>query len=105
MTRQPKRTVVVEVTESGEPLHFSVTVREGNGETRHRVTMDRSTHARLGRGTATPEACVRAAFAFLLDREPKESILSSFDVTVIGRYFPEFERELPRYLKGATGER
>jgi hypothetical protein len=45
-----------------------------------------------------PERCLEAAFRFLLDREPKESILSRFDVTVISRYFPEFERELPRYL-------
>jgi hypothetical protein len=35
---------------------------------------------------------------FLLDRKPKESVLSRFDLTVISRYFPEFERELPRYL-------
>jgi hypothetical protein len=35
---------------------------------------------------------VRDCFAFLLEREPTESILSSFDVGVIGRYFPEFER-------------
>jgi hypothetical protein len=42
---------------------------------------------------------VRAAFAFLLDREPKEAILARFDVAVISRYFPEFERELPRYLE------
>jgi hypothetical protein len=34
----------------------------------------------------------------LLDREPKESILGHFDVTVISRYFPVFDRELPRYL-------
>ena len=46
----------------------------------------------------TPERCLEAAFRFLLDREPKESILRRFDVTVISRYFPEFERELPRYL-------
>jgi hypothetical protein len=39
-----------------------------------------------------------AAFRFLLEREPKESILARFDVSVIARYFPEFERELPRYL-------
>jgi hypothetical protein len=38
------------------------------------------------------------AFRFLLDREPKESILGRFDVTAISRYFPEFERELPHYL-------
>jgi hypothetical protein len=41
---------------------------------------------------------VEAAFRFLLDREPKEAILSRFDITVISRYFPEFERELPGYL-------
>jgi hypothetical protein len=46
----------------------------------------------------TPERCLEAAFHFLLDREPKESILGRFDATVISRYFPEFERELPRYL-------
>ena len=44
------------------------------------------------------ERCLEAAFRFLLDREPKESILGRFDVTVISRYFPEFERELPHYL-------
>ena len=33
-----------------------------------------------------------------LEFDPKESILGRFDVTVISRYFPEFERELPRYL-------
>jgi hypothetical protein len=27
----------------------------------------------------------------LLEREPKEAILRRFDVSVIGRYFPEFE--------------
>ena len=49
-------------------------------------------------GKQTPERCLEAAFRFLLDREPKESILGCFDVTVISRYFPEFERALPRYL-------
>ena len=49
-------------------------------------------------GTHTPERCLEAAFRFLLDREPKESILARFDVSVISRYFPEFEQELPRYL-------
>lgn len=41
---------------------------------------------------------MKAAFRFLLDREPASSILGRFDVTVIGRYFPEFEAELPGYL-------
>jgi hypothetical protein len=49
-------------------------------------------------GAHTPERCIEAAFRFLLDREPKESILRRFDITVICRYFPEFEHELPGYL-------
>jgi len=49
-------------------------------------------------GTHTPERCIEAAFQFLLDREPPESILQRFDIAVISNYFPEFERELPNYL-------
>jgi hypothetical protein len=90
--------IEVKCTGEAEPLEFDVVVREGKGESRHRVTMARQTWQRLTSGKQAPERCVEAAFRFLLDREPKESILARFDVTVIARYFPEFERELPRYL-------
>ncbi len=91
---------MIEVRRSGEgdPLAFEVIVREAKGETRHEVTMSRATYERLTAGEHTAERCIEAAFRFLLDREPKESILRRFDVTVIARYFPKFERELPRYL-------
>jgi hypothetical protein len=84
-----------------DPLGFEVVVRDGEGETRHHVTMSREVCDRLTAGRHAPEACIEGAFRFLLDREPKESILGRFDVTVISRYFPEFERELPRYLSGS----
>jgi hypothetical protein len=82
----------------GDPLDFEVIVRDDGGETRHNVTMSLETCNRLTRGKHTPEHCIEAAFRFLLDREPKESILERFDVTVIPRYFPEFDRALARYL-------
>ena len=82
----------------GGPLSFEVVVREGAGETRHHVTMSRETCERLTSGKHTPERCLEAAFQFLLDREPKESILRRFDVMAISRYFPEFEREISHYL-------
>lgn len=85
-------------TGEGDPLEFEVVVREGGGESRHHVTMTKDDYERLSEGAYTPESCLKAAFRFLLDREPKESILPSFDVSMISRYFPEFERELPRYL-------
>ncbi len=91
---------MIAVKRSGgdDPLEFDVVVSEAGGESRHHVSMARRTYDRLAAGKVTPERCVEAAFRFLLDREPKESILARFDVTVISRYFPEFERELPRYL-------
>lgn len=82
----------------GDPLEFEVMVREASGESRHHVTMSKKTYERVIAGRYRPEDWLDAAFRFLLDREPKESILRRFDVTLICRYFPEFERELPRYL-------
>src|SRR5712691_393152 len=90
--------IKVRRTADGDPLAFEVIVREGKGETRHEVTISRQVVERLASVKHAPEALIEAAFRFLLDREPKESILGRFDVTVISRYFPEFERELPRYL-------
>jgi hypothetical protein len=90
--------IKVERAGEGDPFEFEVVVRLGNGETRHRVTMARDTCERLTTGKHTPERCIEAAFQFLLDREPQRSILRRFDIAVISRYFPEFERELPRYL-------
>jgi hypothetical protein len=86
------------IADQTDPLEFEVIVSEGDGETRHHVTMQRETYDRLTDGKHAPERCLEAAFRFLLDREPKESILGRFDVTVISRYFPEFERELRHYL-------
>ncbi len=89
----------VERLGQGEPLTFAVRLHDASGESRHRVTMQRATWERLrGASEASPEDVVRAAFAFLLEREPKESILGRFDVEVIPRYFPEFEERLPSYL-------
>lgn len=81
-----------------DPLEFEVLVQDGAGESRHHVTMIRETCNRLTGGSHGPARCIEAAFLFLLDREPKESILGRFDVTVISRYFPEFEGELPHDL-------
>jgi hypothetical protein len=92
--------------DEGALLGFDVVVREGKGETKHRVTMTKAMYERLAgskdgdpsRARPNPEQVIDAAFRFLLEREPKESILARFDVSVISRYFPEFERELPNYL-------
>jgi len=63
-----------------------------DGTSRHRVSVP----TRFG--DEDLERVVRASFEFLLEREPASSILSEFSLDVIGRYFPEYEDELPRRL-------
>ena len=91
---------MIEVTcrRDSDPQEFLVVIRDEEGQSRHAVTVSSKTLQRLTRGDNEPERLVEAAFRFLLDREPKESILPHFDLSVISRYFPEFERELPTYL-------
>ena len=84
-----------------DPMHFEVTIRDATGATRHRVGVSRQDLARLGDGVDA-ETVIAAAFRFLLDREPKEAILTRFDLCDIARYFPEFEKTLGAYL-GAPG--
>ncbi len=71
-----------------------VRVREGAFATEHRVTVTPAELERLDPGAADPERLVRAAFDFLVEREPASSILRSFDLPVIGRYFPGWEDEV-----------
>lgn len=92
---------MIRVTEidGGDPMRFEVVVEAGGGTpTRHEVTASAVDVARLTPGAQSPEALIEASFRFLLDREPKESILRRFDLTVIARYFPDYERALPRYF-------
>jgi hypothetical protein len=77
---------------------FRVRVIEAGSETTHDVTVSPNDYTRLTNGKIEPEELVRRSFEFLLEREPKESILTRFDLSVIGRYFPEYEREIRRRL-------
>ncbi|MGP1675339.1 MAG: hypothetical protein ACTS8Z_09010 [Candidatus Limnocylindrales bacterium] len=73
-----------------------VRVSDGRGTSEHEVTVtaaDADTLAAAHDQTGV-ERLIEETFDFLLEREPKESILSSFDIDVVGRYFPEYEHEI-----------
>ena len=72
-------------------------------DTVHRVTVPASYYEKLTGRRVAVEELVRLSFEFLLEREPKESILRTFELPVIGRYFPEFEREITRRLGARAG--
>lgn len=69
---------------------FHVTV-EKSSTTTHKVTVPVPYYEKLTNRKVSPEVLVEKSFEFLLDREPNTSILRSFELSVIGRYFPEYE--------------
>jgi hypothetical protein len=73
---------------------FVVKVEEEGTSRRYNVTLDESYYQDLTGGKITKEVLIKKSFEFLLEREPKESILSKFNLRVIGRYFPEFEEKI-----------
>ena len=75
---------------------FSVTVGTGRDTKDFRVTLSDDDHRGLAGEGESKASLIKRSFEFLLEREPKESILSSFDLTVISRYFPEYEKTIRR---------
>ena len=75
---------------------FQVTVEDGGSTSRHTVTCDDTAWKQFGGASASKEDLIKKSFAFLLERESKESILSQFDLPVIGRYFPEYRSVINR---------
>ena len=83
--------------QSLSPTTFRVTV-SGTTETTHMVTVAPEYAAKLTKGDHSVGHLVKASFEFLLEREPNTSILREFDLPLIGRYFPEYEREVGSLL-------
>ena len=93
--REPERRSKMEIEVTAKsPNEFLVILAGEGGGRRYTVTVSDGYHQRLTGGAENKESLVKRSFEFLLEREPKESILSSFDLTVIGRYFPEYERTI-----------
>jgi hypothetical protein len=81
---------------------FQVGVADSKNERSYRVTLRKPDYDRIAEGKVDPAELVRRSFEFLLENEPKESILARFDLPVIGRYFPDYEREMKHRLAEKT---
>ena len=78
---------------------FEVTCADDGVQTTHSVTLDKSNYNTWTDGKIKPEIWVEKSFEFLLEREPKESILRRFNMTVILEYFPEYERVMKQLCR------
>lgn len=94
----PETSTQITVTKTADG-EFQVDVRDTEGETHHAVRADEATIEKFGHGQSA-ETVVETSFRFLLEREPKVSILGNFELSIIGRFFPEYEAEMERRLGG-----
>ena len=78
-----------------EDDHWTCEVRVvvGDSTTEHTVTVSAADLERWGDGSSSAdvERLVMRSFKFLLVREPAGSILKTFQLSVIPRYFSEFD--------------
>lgn len=86
--------VAVTANPSSDGWLCEVVVREGAKAMHHKVRVPEAAWKQLTGGKAPVEELVRASFEFLMAREPAEAILKAFEITVIPRYFPEYEAEM-----------
>jgi hypothetical protein len=82
----------VDVAAADDTGHrFTVTIGSDDGSSStHTVGASDAEWDRFGGGFATRADLVDASLRFLLEREPKESILRSFELGDIARYFPDY---------------
>lgn len=76
---------------------YEVTVKS-KITTHHHVNLQEKDLQRLAGGKVSPEILIQKSFEFLLERESNTTILSSFDLMVISRFFPEYEAEIKKRL-------
>ena len=87
-------------TETETATHWAYEVRvfaQGRAH-RYEATLSFQDYDLWSRGRVPPSRVVEAAFEYLLDHEPATSIMSRFDCSVIRRYFPKVDQELPGRL-------
>ena len=69
---------------------FEVHVSTQQGDTSHEVSVSDECWQDLTGDKISKEDLVKKSFDFLLERESNQSILKSFDLMDINKYFPEF---------------
>lgn len=83
------------ITQDAETFEVTVTAE---AQTVHIVRLHRDYYQKLTGGEISAEKLIEKSFEFLLARESNTSILPRFELAVIARYFPEFEKTIVNRL-------
>jgi len=87
---------IVNQTEIEGGFEFVVSV-DGS---QFKVKVDNDYHLKLTKAKQSMEDLITKSFEFLLEREPKESILKKFNLQIINKYFPEYEEVIKNQTDG-----
>ena len=76
---------------------FEITVKK-QFITKHIVLLTDEYHECLTKNKISKKKLLEHSFKFLLKRESNTSILSSFELNIISKYFSEYENEIRKIL-------
>jgi hypothetical protein len=90
--------VAVQAEMRGDTWLCQVSVDHSGQRTRHVVTVTPTDVNRWadGKEREDVERLVAKSFEFLLHREPPNAVLATFDLSVIQRYFPDYDTAFRR---------
>ncbi|MEX1014060.1 MAG: hypothetical protein WDZ80_02785 [Candidatus Paceibacterota bacterium] len=70
-------------------------VQIGDSENyQYKVHLNEEYYKKLTDEEIKPGQLIEKSFQFLLEREPKTSILKEFNLEIINKYFPEYEENI-----------
>ena len=86
--------VRVRAVADGDSWRCEVSVDQAGERTHHMVMVRPADLERWASGAEANDVqdLVGRSFDFLLEREPPSAILATFELSVIQRYFPEYDR-------------
>ena len=71
----------------------------GDKQTKHLVSLSDELYFSLTSKKISKKELLKYSFQLLLEREPNTIILSSFELTEISKYFPEYLKKVKDYCK------
>jgi hypothetical protein len=88
----------IDITASGQHEYAVTIAADGGTQTEHQVRVPESLLEQLGLAAAQEPLLVRASMLYLLEREPASSVLPSFGLDDIARYFPDYPTEIGNWI-------
>ena len=77
---------------------FEIIIYEDK-QTKHLVSLSDELYFSLTSKKISKKELLKYSFQFLLEREPNTTILSSFELTEISKYFPEYLKKVKDFCK------